>query len=193
MEEEPSYKVEQSTLNSKLIPAGLLQESRFIGDWSVGERRFSGEGSRHPERAVLYLCTACRFARLSISGCIGSERSSEKGIRSATGQRAGNCRILVLHHDVQFLDEEGLAGVLGEKRTDDRQEEQGKVWLASPESRLVQQSVSPAVSMSADLPEEENYAPAKWKYFVGGAEVCRDVFQKRLDRVYSTRFPRLLD
>jgi hypothetical protein len=43
------------------------------------------------------------------------------------------------------------------------------------------------VFVSAELPEEENYAPAEWKYFVGGAEVCREGFQKRLERTYAAR------
>lgn len=155
--------------------------------WPPGEFPLLGEeveGRRwQPERVLLYHCTTCRYARFSLSGLLRGEPSPFHNL--AGGKREGSSRVLVLHHvvrphDTALRDEEGRAGALG-----DGQAGQSKEWIASPETRLVQQSISPLVFVSADLPEEESYAPAKWAYFVGGEEVCKDVFQKQLERAYA--------
>lgn len=100
-----------------------------------------------------------------------------------------------MHHDVRLCDEGDREEVLidswidesknGGRHIGDSPAGEDTVWLAPPERRLVQQSVSPAVFVSEELPEEETYAPAKWRYFVGGAEVCREKFQQLLDRAYA--------
>jgi len=157
----------------------------------------------HPERLLLYHCTECRYARLSISGLLRRESSPTQN--TAGAQRECSCRVLVLRHDVLHhdvlhqnakpRDERELAGPYGDtcigdsrngdSQNGDSQAREDKVWLAPPERRLVQQSVTPAVFVSTELPEEESYAPAKWRYFVGGAEVCGEGFQKQLDRAYA--------
>jgi hypothetical protein len=171
---------------------------------STGEEcRLMGGGNRpgikseekrwHPERLLLYHCTACRYARLSISGLLRGQPSPTQNMAGA--QRECSYRVLVLHHDVlhqdaELRDEGDLLDDLGDSpicdsRKDDSHTAEDKVWLAPPERRLVQQSVSPVVFVSEELPEEETYAPAKWRYFIGGGEVCRGAFRKELDRAYA--------
>jgi hypothetical protein len=162
-----------------------------------------GEGNRpgvkseekrwYPERLLLYHCTACRYAHLSISGLLRGKPSPTQNM--AGGKREGSCRVLILHHDVRLCDEKDRAEGLGDSWIDDSRNGgshigdshagEDKMWLAPPERRLVQQSVSPVVFVSEEFPEEESYVPAKWRYFVGGGEVCREVFRKELDRAYS--------
>jgi len=152
----------------------------------------------HPERELFYFCTACRYARLSISGVLRREPSPIHNL--AGGKRECSYRVLVLHqnvlhHNAQLDEEGGQAAAVGGGRNDvsrngeshigNSQAGQDKAWLVPQESRLVQQAVSPAVFVSEELPEEENYAPAEWAYFVDGKEVCKDIFQKRLDRAYA--------
>lgn len=141
------------------------------------------------ERVLLYLCTACRYARLSISGRLVRPERVPVGETPSTGRPTG-CRVLVLHHDVRLRDVGDVAGALGDSRNadsslGDRQEGEGKIRLPPSESRLVQQSVSPAVFVSAELPEEENYTPAEWRYFVGSEEVCTEQFREQLNRAYA--------
>jgi hypothetical protein len=52
---------------------------------------------------------------------------------------------------------------------------------------LVQQSVSPTIPISEDLPRQEKYPSAEWTYFVGGVGVCREVFLEQLGRAYDVR------
>ena len=153
----------------------------------------SEEKRWHPERLLLYHCIECRFARLSISGLLRGETSPIQNMAGA--QRECSCRVLVLHHDVRLCDEGDREEVLGDSWIDDSRNGgrhigdspagEDTVWLAPPERCLVQQSVSPVVFVSEELPEEETYAPAEWTYFVGGAEVCREKFQQLLDRAYA--------
>lgn len=158
----------------------------------------SEEKRWYPERLLLYRCTACWYARLSISGFLRGEPSPIQNM--AGGKRECSYRVLVLHHDVRLCDEGDREEVLGDSWIDDSRNGgsrnggrhigdspagEDKVWLAPPERRLVQQSVSPVVFVSEELPEEETYAPAKWRYFIGGGEVCRGAFRKELDRAYA--------
>lgn len=167
------------------------------------EGRLMGEGNRsgvkseekrwHPERLLLYHCIECWFARLSISGLLRGEPSPIQNMAGV--QRECSCRVLVLYHDVRLCDEGDREEVLGDSWIDDSRNGgrhiggspagEAKVWLAPPESHLVQQSVSPVVFVSEELPEEETYAPAEWTYFFGGAEVCREEFKQLLDRAYT--------
>ncbi|MCS3751348.1 hypothetical protein GGQ19_002543 [Salinibacter ruber] len=179
--------------------AGQIPTIELPKQLSTGEEwRLMGEGNRpgvkseekrwHPERALLYFCTACRYARLSISGLLRGEPAP--GQYTTGESRECSCRVLVLHHEVRLCDEGDRPDALGDRcidgsRNGGSQEGEDKVWLASPERRLVQQFVSPVVFVSEELPEEETYTPAKWRYFIGGGEVCREVFQKRLDRAYA--------
>lgn len=167
----------------------------------VGGGHLSGDktevGCWRPGRFLLYFCTACQFARLSISGLLRGEPSPGQSIHTAGRQGEGSCRVLLLHNDVQLYDEGGLAGAIddsriGDSRNGDSQngysqtvEGKGWTWYPTPERSLVQRSLSPTISVSEDLPVEENYGPAEWTYFFGDAEVCREVFQKQLDRVYA--------
>jgi hypothetical protein len=184
--------------------AGQIQILELHKQLSAGEEcRLMGEGNRpgmkseekrwHPERLLLYHCIECHYARLSISGLLRGKPSPTQNM--AVGKRECSCRVLILHHDVRLCDEGDREEVLGDSWIDDSRNGNShigdslagkdKVWLASPERRLVQQSVSPVVFVSADLPSEEIYAPAKWRYFVGGVEVCRKKFQQLLDRAYA--------
>jgi hypothetical protein len=149
----------------------------------------------HPERLLLYHCIECRYAHLSISGFLRGEPSPIQNMAGA--QRECSCRVLVLYHDVRLCDEGDREEVLIDSWIDESRNGgrhiggspagEAKVWLAPPERRLVQQSVSPVVFVSAELPEEETCAPAEWRYFVGGAEVYREGFQKQLKRAYARR------
>ena len=179
--------------------AGQISASEFQKQLSTGEEgRLMGEGNRpgvkseekrwHPERLLLYHCIECRYARLSISGLLRGKPSPIHSL--ARGKQECSYRVLVLHHDVRLCDEGDREEVLGDNWIDDSRnggskEREEKTWLFAADSRLVQQSVSPVVFVSEELPEEETYAPAKWRYFIGGGEVCREVFQKRLDRAYA--------
>jgi hypothetical protein len=155
----------------------------------------SEEKRWYPERLLLYYCTKCRYARLSISGLLRGKPSPTQNMAGTL--RECSCRVLVLYHDVRLCDEGDREEVLGDSWIDDSRNGgrhigdspagKDKVWLAPPERRLAQQSVSPVVFVLEELPEEESYAPAKWRYFVGGAEVCREGFQKQLKRAYARR------
>jgi hypothetical protein len=145
-------------------------------------REKSQDEGWHPERALLYLCTACRFARLSISGLLRREPLPDQRIRPAERENRGRGRVLVLHHDVQLCGQEGLVGTAGAT-----QEEKAKARpsLLASKKRLAQQSLMPAAAGSGDLPEQENYAPAKWTFFACGVEVCQALFQKELEQAYA--------
>ena len=149
----------------------------------------------HPERLLLYHCTECRYARLSISGLL---RGKPSPIQNPAGaQRECSYRVLVLHHDVlhhdvlhqsaDIRDEGALMATPSDSHIGDSQAREDNVWLAPPGRRLIQQSVSPSVFVSADLPEEESYAPAKWRYFVGDKEVGKEGFREQLERAYAAR------
>jgi len=181
------------------------EECRLLGGGYLPGVK-SEEKRWHPERLLLYHCIECRYARLSISGFLRRETSPIHNL--AGGKRECSYRVLVLHHDVlhhdvRLCDERDRAEVLGNSWIDDSrkgrshivnsQAGKNKIWLVPPERRLVQQSVSPSVFVSEELPEEESYAPAEWTYFLDGKEVSREVFQERLKRVYATRFPSLQD
>jgi hypothetical protein len=56
---------------------------------------------------------------------------------------------------------------------------------------LVQQSVSPTISISEELPQQEKYPSAEWTYFTSGVEVCRESFREHLNQVYAARASRL--
>jgi len=138
----------------------------------------------HPERLLLYHCTECRYARLSISGLLRGETSP---IQNPAGAQRECSYRLVLHHSAEIRDEGALMATPGDSHIGDSQAREDNVWLAPPGRRLIQQSVSPSVFVSADLPEEESYAPAKWTYFVGDKEVRKEGFREQLERAYAAR------
>lgn len=172
------------------MPALAFQRQRLGGEAgrSIGSGPLLGEksedGGWHPERALLYLCTACRFARLSVSGLLRGEPSPDQRIHLAGREHRGRCRILVLHHDVQLCGKESLMGTAGTNRGEKAKAGTRLQPLAS-KRLLAQQSMIPAANGSSDLPQQENYAPAKWAFFARGVEVCQALFQKELDQAYA--------
>jgi len=159
----------------------------------VGGERLKGEKSGHrtwhPERALLYLCSACRFARLSISGLLRRTPQLGQGPHAVERQKGGSYRALVLHHDVQLRNERGLLGAIGEGGVE---KIRNRSWLSASKlsaskRRLVQQALAPAITVSKALPLDKNYAPAEWTFFVHGEEVCPAAFQEKLDQAYAVR------
>ena len=142
----------------------------------------------HPERFLVSLCTACGFARLSVRGrLIKNGHSPEGSTRSNEGHRDDAKRIFVVHHDVLRRGE----GAATDGEVDRRKGEGGSRRFCVRKGGLVQQSVSPTISISEDLPRQEEYPSAEWTYFASGVEVCRESFQQHLNQVYAVRASRL--
>lgn len=164
-------------------------EKRLLGGGQLPMER-SNDWDWHLDRLLLYLCAACSYARLSISGLLKEDH--ELNQNTAVRHRERSYRVLVLQHDIHPRDETTRSGALSDDGIGDSRSVSSQAGGAFrnprflvPGRRLIQQSASPVVFVSGDHCEEETYPPAEWTYFFEGEEVCREVFREELSRAYD--------